>query len=276
MQMKLFFTIDFVFIHYLAPQKYFMEFAVCVVPAAPVRKRSSHKAEMVNQLLYGESMVILKAKHNWLKIQSMHDNYEGWLRNNLVTHIQGNLLDYSMVAGDLINTITVGETNMHLSMGSTLPGFSHGAGRIGELYYQFNGFSFNRNEIKPSGEMIRQLTMPWLNAPYLWGGRTPLGVDCSGFVQVIFKIMGLDLLRDAKLQAGQGMRVKSLKQAQCGDLAFFKNKKGRITHVGILLSPSQIIHASGKVRIDTIDEKGITNKDTGTRTHSLAVIRSYW
>ena len=88
MQMKLFFTIDFVFIHYLAPQKYFMEFAVCVVPAAPVRKRSSHKAEMVNQLLYGESMVILKAKHNWLKIQSLHDNYEGWLRNNLVTHIQ--------------------------------------------------------------------------------------------------------------------------------------------------------------------------------------------
>ena len=88
--------------------------------------------------------------------------------------------------------------------------------------------------------------------------------------------MGLDLLRDAKLQAGQGMRVKSLKQAQCGDLAFFKNKKGRITHVGILLSPLQIIHVSGKVRIDTIDEKGITNKDTGTRTHSLAVIRSYW
>ncbi len=124
----------------------------------------------------------------------------------------------------------------------------------------------------PNGELIIELTMKWLNAPYLWGGRTIFGVDCSGFVQVNFKMMGIDLPRDAWQQAQEGRTVKKLKEAVCGDLAFFDDNE-EIVHVGILLSSDQIIHSAGKVRIDTIDKKGIINSDTGKRSHRLRLIK---
>lgn len=253
-----------------------MNCAACVVPAAPVRKKPSHKVEMVNQLLFGEAMRILKAKNNWLNIQSLHDGYEGWVRSNLIVGIEENLPDSSFVAGDLVNRIKVAGSNMHVPIGSTLPAFKNGEGRIGTARFHFDGASLHRTEVKPGQDLVAQLTMRWLNAPYLWGGRTPFGVDCSGFVQIVFKMMGINLLRDAKLQVGQGIDVKGLEEAQCGNLAFFRHKKRKITHVGILLSSTQIIHASGKVRIDAIDKKGIVNSETGKRTHTLVAIRKLW
>jgi len=253
-----------------------MEYAVCSVPAAPIRKAPSHKVEMVNQLLFGETMVVLKSKHNWLNIQSSNDNYEGWIRSNLVKPIESGSLDSAVVTGELISTITIENTNMHIPVGSTLAQFGNGTGEIAGIKFQFRGLTYSRQQVEPDEQLVRRLTSQWLNAPYLWGGRTPLGVDCSGFVQVIFKLMGIDLLRDAKLQAGQGIKIKSLKHSRCGDLAFFRTNKKKITHVGVLLHPSQIIHASGRVRIDDIDEKGIINTETGKRTHTLVVIRRYW
>ena len=123
--------------------------------------------------------------------------------------------------------------------------------------------------------MIKQLTSSWLNAPYLWGGRTPLGVDCSGFVQVVFKLLGIDLPRDAWQQAQEGVAVKKIAESLPGDLAFFDNKED-IVHVGILLGEGQVIHASGKVRVDGIDKKGITNKQTASPNIRLRAIRRYW
>jgi hypothetical protein len=253
-----------------------MDIGICIVPAAPVRKKASHKVEMVNQLLFGEAMQIVLRKRNWYKIQSLQDNYEGWIRNNLLMHAEESALDNSFVAVDVINTISIGEANMNVPMGSTLHRLKNGEGKIGAMKYTFKGFSFNRTDIKPGADITRQLSFQWLNAPYLWGGRTPLGVDCSGFVQVVFKMIGIDLLRDANQQIGQGMKIKKLEEAVCGDLAFFKNKKDKITHVGILLSPTQIIHASGKVRIDEINEKGIIHSETKKQTHSLAGLRRFW
>jgi len=232
---------------------------------------------MVNQLLFGEKMIVLSEQRNWCRMRTMHDNYEGWIRNNLIAPLEDSIVATGdeFITGDLFNIITIDGIKMNVSAACSLPGLNKEEGTIGQKQYVYRGCAIKRNDVKPNDEIVRKLAVQWLNAPYLWGGRTPLGVDCSGFVQVIFKMMGLDLLRDAKQQAGQGMKVKKLHEAKTGDLAFFEKRK-KITHVGILLGPQQIIHASGKVRIDAIDEKGIINKDTGMRTHSLATIRRYW
>ncbi len=161
---------------------------------------------------------------------------------------------------------------MQLPHGSSLPALVDGKGKINELDYTVEGNYINRNEQVRNEELVMQLTAQWLNAPYLWGGRTIFGVDCSGFVQVNYKMMGIDLPRDAWQQAQEGDMVKKLKDAVCGDLAFFDDKE-EIVHVGILLGNDKIIHSAGKVRIDSIDKKGIINSDTGKRSHSLRVIK---
>jgi hypothetical protein len=120
-------------------------------------------------------------------------------------------------------------------------------------------------------------TIIWifLDTPYLWGGKSMFGIDCSGFVQQVFKMFGIPLLRDAYLQAEQGSLINTMEETRLGDLAFFHNEKGRITHVGIILENNQIVHASGKVRIDKFDAKGIINYETGERTHELHSMRRY-
>lgn len=264
----------------LNSKQYFrnMEFAIINVPAAPVRRKARHQSELVSQLLFGETVRILKEKGNlWVKVRSLHDNYEGWMTNTLLEEIAENEANgfAEYVTTQLINTIVVDGKTMHVPLGASLPHFSDGKGRIGKRQYSFEGNISKRTTIQPGEAAILQLTRPWLNAPYLWGGRTILGVDCSGFVQVNYKMMGIDLPRDAWQQAQRGTTVKKLKEAVCGDLAFFDDKD-EIVHVGILLNSEQIIHASGRVRIDTIDKKGIINSDTGKRTHYLQSLKRYW
>ncbi|HYO21672.1 MAG TPA: C40 family peptidase [Flavisolibacter sp.] len=135
---------------------------------------------------------------------------------------------------------------------------------------------WNRNEFPFNETALEAAYQPFINTPYLWGGRSVFGIDCSGFAQQVFKLFGVKLLRDACLQAGQGAAVKSLDEAKPGDLAFFQNEKGRVTHVGIVLNDKRIVHASGKVRIDSIDADGILNSENGKRTHKMHSIRRFF
>lgn len=257
-----------------------MDYAIIKVPAAPVRRKAKHQSEMTNQLLFGDTLKVLKKKgENWIKVRNLSDGYEGWITRQLVTEIAekeakaGILAPY--VAGALVNTISINEIPMHIPLGASLPGWQDGYGRIGDLKYQLEGQPVKRLDTRIDEAIVKATIAPWLNAPYLWGGKTIFGVDCSGFVQINYKMIGVDLPRDAWQQAQEGKIVDKLKDARCGDLAFFDDRD-EIVHVGILLSNDTIMHASGKVRIDPIDKKGIINSETNKRTHALRVIKRLW
>ncbi len=255
-----------------------MEYAVVNVPAAPVRRKPSHRKEMVNQLLFGESVRILKKSGElWVKVRSLHDGYEGWMTHTLLMETDKRFAATrsACITTDILSSIVFGEKRINVPVGSSLPFFADGKGKLGNMEYSFSGHYFQRDQQQPGEELVRQLSTAWLNAPYLWGGRTPLGVDCSGFVQVIYKLMGIDLPRDAWQQAQEGEPVKKLSEAKTGDLAFFDNKED-IVHVGIILGKDQLIHASGKVRIDELTKKGIQSEDPLPSGSRLRAIRRYW
>ena len=255
-----------------------MDYAVVAVPAAPMRRKPRHQREMVSQLLFGETVKILKQKDVlWIKVRGLHDGYEGWMTTTLLKEINEAEAKTvcELVTTDMMSTIFINGVKMIIPIGSSIQGLVEGKTKLGALEYDFRGNFSNRKQVPVNADTLIRLTAQWLNVPYMWGGRTIFGVDCSGFVQLNYKMMGLDLSRDAWQQAQQGKTVKKLKEALCGDLAFFDDKD-EIVHVGILLDSEKIIHASGKVRIDTIDKKGIINSDTQKRTHLLRSIKRYW
>lgn len=196
--------------------------AYCFLSAVPMRAQASDRAEMVNQLLLGDTFQILEQQEKWSLIRCDYDGYEGWVDNK-----QYRTMDDRYQPAP--------------KSSATSPG------RVAQTHY--------------------------LDAPYLWGGRCVMGIDCSGLTQVCFKACGLRLLRDASQQATQGQLIDSLDSAQPDDLCFFANPQGRIIHVGIYLGQHQIIHASGQVRIDPITPQGIIHRDTQHLTHHLHSIR---
>jgi gamma-D-glutamyl-L-lysine dipeptidyl-peptidase len=257
-----------------------MQYAACTVPAAPVHVNANHTVEISNQLLFGDMLEVLDdSDRQWVRVRSLYDNYEGWVRRSQVEYVNEDIAtqnDY-FVAGDVVNFLSVNGASMCVPFGASLPAFDGKDGRIGKLIYRYNGAAAcRRNDIVPTGQRMAELATKWLHAPYLWGGKTIMGVDCSGFSQVLFKMMGIDLLRDAWQQAGQGEAIGFLQEARCGDLAFFDDADGKIVHVGILLNEHEIIHASGRVRIDKIDNEGILNTTTGIRSHQFRIARRYF
>lgn len=252
-------------------------FGICNLSIVPCRKEPSDASEMVTQLLFGEHFEIIEEQKKWSKIHIAHDKYECWIGNKQFQKISDAFTkslhkDHLPLTADLLQIATGPENNVFpLLLGSTLPYFRAGNFNLESKEYSYSG---EIAEPKESREQIVENAFLYLNAPYLWGGRSPFGIDCSGLTQMAYRLSGLPLKRDAWQQAEQGITLSFLEEAQEGDLAFFDNEEGRIIHVGIILKDNFIIHASGKVRIDPIDHYGIFNTETKTYSHQLRLLKS--
>ena len=236
-----------------------MDKGICVVTVAPVRAENSDKAEIVTEILFGESADILEVNKNWTRIKMHYDGYEGWMDTKQIKHVTDEHL-----ANRKVTLITENFASIMTNDGRTL--LSMGS----EVEYAAVASRRSHN----LRESIALTAKEFLNVPYLWGGKSFFAVDCSGFVQLVFKIHNIKLPRDTYQQAEVGEVLSFVEESQPGDLAFFENSEGKIIHVGIMLENQKIIHASGKVRIDTLDSSGIFNKEMNKHTHKLRVIKS--
>ena len=252
-----------------------MQYGISNLSIIPMRNEAADQSEMVNQIIFGEHFKVLECRKKWSRIRLAHDSYEGWICNKQWIEIPEEEYkqldkDVSTITTDILDIITK-KQHQPIVIGSILPNYKSGYALINNEMYQFDGFTTPGFTQKK--KLIENALM-YLNAPYLWGGRSPLGIDCSGFTQMVYRLQGINLPRDAYQQADVGTTLSFVEESEPGDLAFFDNNEGKIVHVGIILEENHIIHASGKVRIDRIDQQGIFNTEIGTHTHKLRLIKS--
>lgn len=246
-----------------------MQYGICNLSIVPLRVEPSDTCELVSQVLYGEIFKVLEQRKFWSRIRLAYDTYEGWIDNKQYKEITGDNYnsvksEQHILSTDLIDYIEDEKQQLlTIPLGASLNGLSL-------LHHKFDGLSSTKKH--PKANLIKTASM-YLNAPYLWGGKTPFGIDCSGFTQMVYKLNGYHLLRDASQQATQGTALSFIEESEPGDLAFFDNNEGQIVHVGIIMENNYIIHAHGKVRIDRLDHSGIYNTDKNLHTHKLRVIK---
>ena len=252
-----------------------MQFGISILSIIPIRELPTDTSEMTTQLIFGEHYKIVEQRKKWSRIKIAHDKYTGWISNNQIHIIDQEEYDklekeVATLTTDILDIIE-GESNQPIVIGSVLPTYKSDHAIIKNKMYKFlgkktQGFSEKKHLINNA--------LIFLNAPYLWGGRTPFGIDCSGFTQIVYRLQGINIPRDAHQQAEVGNTLSFIEESQEGDLAFFDDSEGEITHVGIIMNNNNIIHASGKVRIDKLDQQGIFNIEKKIHTHKLRIIKS--
>jgi len=255
-----------------------MSQSICTYGFIPVRGEATERAEMHTQLLFGDTFDVVEVQGNWSKIKLHLDNYEGWIDSKLIVSLLDKEVDNWIkadkwiVPAPFIKVVSEPDKTTHLLSGGSaiyFNGSDRNSFTIGNKEYYLSG---NHSSSKPSGSIADNATA-FINSPYLWGGRSFYGIDCSGLTQVVYKIAGFDLPRDASQQVELGSIVNFVEEAVLGDLAFFDNDEGQITHVGLCLGKGDIIHASGRVRIDKLDHLGIFKEETKSYSHKLRVIK---
>jgi len=253
-----------------------MHYGICNLSIVPLRIEPNDTSEMISQLLFGEHFEILEIHKKWSKIRCAFDTYEGWVDTKQIEEITEDIYvniknSKASLASELIDFATDKYENYTtVVLGSSLPFYNNQKLLINTTNFKYEGAIIS--EMLPK-ESIVKIAFKYLNSPYLWGGKTPFGIDNSGFTQMVYKLCGYKLLRDAAQQSTQGEALSFIEESEPGDLAFFDNDEGIITHVGIIMKDNYIIHAHGKIRIDRIDHSGIFNIDTHRHTHKLRVIK---
>ena len=246
-----------------------MQYGLCHLSIIPLRATPNDSSEQTSQLLYGEFFKVVKRNRNWSLIRNTLDNYEGWLNNKqyqLIKKEQFEALEKSpkVFAADLIDFVFQDtEILFPIPIGSLVSSAP-------ALEHQYEGKTTQGSNNK--NDLI-DYALLFLNTPYQWGGKSPFGIDCSGFVQSVYRLYGIFLPRDAYQQAEMGEALGFIEESEAGDLVFFDNEEGKIVHVGILMENYHVIHAFGQVRIDRLDQTGIYNAEQNTHTHKLRVIK---
>ncbi|SFT42770.1 Cell wall-associated hydrolase, NlpC family [Lishizhenia tianjinensis] len=245
----------------------------CFLPVIPVRAAASDPSEIVTQLLFGEVGEILEFEEPWLKIKNAHDGYEGYIDYKQIFTISNAAKEEILNSGQRQKSALL-SYNTPIGPIQTLKGsmLNENLSQFKVDDYSFEKITQNNSPSKHAN--IGEVALEFLNAPYLWGGRTQFGIDCSGFTQAVLREFGVELLRDASMQVTQGIAI-GFEDIQVGDLAFFSNSKDKVTHVGILLEDNKIIHASGRVKIETLNKEGIFSTELNKQTHRLTHLRRY-
>ncbi len=241
----------------------------------PLRSAPSHKSEMLSQLLFGERFTIKARSCNWMKVLTEYDNYEGWVDGDQLTPTElknpgkGSVLTRNLLCYKPDGTKMVLEPGCEVYQ----PDFTNKSFNVGENRYKTQT-EFSESFLRFSGSMP-DTAVRFLNSPYIWGGRIPSGIDCSGLTQLVFKMHGRKLSRDSWRQAEEGSTINFIDEAIPGDLVFFDNEAGRVTHVGMIYSRGLVIHASGRVRIDPVDQTGIFKREINNYSHKLRTIKRH-
>lgn len=234
-----------------------------------MRSNNFHESELVSQLLYGDCFKILSSKNEWLQIKTLNDSYVGWINDKQINEIskinaEKITFDDKIFSTRLIDYIETDENKLSsIVLGSNI-------GACKYLGHKYDGPKTKKTKTKPN---LTKVASMYLNSPYLWGGKTPFGIDCSGLTQMIYRINGYKIPRDASQQSELGETLSFIEESEPGDLAFFDDKEGKIIHVGMLLENNYILHAHGNVRIDRIDQTGIFNQEKQKHSHKLRIIK---
>ena len=253
------------------------QYALGRFTAAAIRSHAKEKSEMTSQLLLGEPVTVLENGKTFCRIRCCDDDFEGYVRSDqLIAATERSFRlqrDNPAFALDLWSTILGDQAGLPVTFGARLPEFDGMRLLHGERRFSYSGQAALSEDLRTEADLLLRFARRWLYAPALTGGRTPAGIDPGAFVQLVSRLINVKLPRTPAAMSQHGRMVDFVIQAQPADLAFFDNRRGDITHVGILLPDSQVLHVGDRVRIDAVDHYGIFNYEVGRYTHRLRVVK---